>query len=536
MRIKVWTQSIFCLLVVFIATSIKSTEASSDSQEWCLFISIEQSADMEKQAHSPEADDVKRVLIERGGYLPERFVDLKKPTKERLISELERLSRVILPSHRMLLYFRGHVHSPEGSVNFYFLPQGATAGNLASYVRDKELNSSLRRIKASEKIVIVDGYTIDAVKAMYANYEQLGTSALISVQPVGGGNFSQAFLDTLRLDDVDVDTNRQLTLNEMFQYLYEDFETKGVLGMTGNHDVVVLKLPSILRIVTKPAGASVSINGENVGKSPYQRVDGLRIGKYIISVRNDGYHTSDEQSISLTSLRGEGAAVSFTLQPLRVYGTVADMSGNAVVPTVVRIMATDYTQETGAKGDYAFDGVELSTGKSYVLKAASSDLYYGSNTFVYEGHTNIECNIRMQKRPWFEVAQMRYDAGNPTTAAEAFVQGLNESTDLPLSWSNALNQFFFDYAKQLVEYEPQNKNYLIATAKLAERLSLKSDAKRYWRQVRRQSNPGSSERQEAEARLKALNPFRKSLLFLCSIIIGLLILSAGYQFHRRRKK
>jgi len=102
---------------------------------------------------------------------------------------------------------------------------------------------------------------------------------------------------------------------------------------------------------------------------------------------------------------------------------------------------------------------------------------------------------------------------------------VDESTTIP-DIPPEFAEILFGYFTKLVELQPQNLNYLIATAKLSNRLNLRDVSKIYWQGVKEQSTVDSPEYAQAKQRLKELNPTKLPIIIAVGIVIILVLFSA----------
>ena len=524
-----------------------------DEKSWALLVEVSDYTD----ENIPDLvlgdnmlNELKSALVRVGGYNPEHIDVLSdgQNSLAQMQSKIVSLSSKISDSDTFLFYFRGHIKKHPRGNSIFFLPQDAKKETYASFVKDSQLNDWLDNLKAKNKIIIVDCYTEDEnIDAYRVNRDTLGTVAIFSVQPVADTTasvtFSKILLNSLTWqtsrdlrsksvppENPDTDENSILSIEEVYEYIYNNFEGIGVLASTDKIKTGFIKLPSMLQIKTDPPGASIFINNEESGITPIRIIDGLKKGTYTIKVKMPLHLIPEERSVQIQQLRGESANVLISLTPIKVYGKIFDQQGNAIENTFVFIDGTQYAQKADTDGNYSFEDWKqhglLENGKSYTLKAESSKgPHYGETDFIFAGNEHIQRNITLMKRTWFDVSKTHFDRRDYQKAAEAFHLGVDESTTIP-DIPPEFAEILFGYFTKLVELQPQNMNYLIATAKLSDRLNLRDRSNIYWQRIKEQSTVDSPEYAQAKQHLKELNPMKLPIIIAVGIVIILVLFSA----------
>ncbi|MFQ6042683.1 MAG: PEGA domain-containing protein [Candidatus Poribacteria bacterium] len=541
---RLFLYNVITTIIVFSSSLGWSQNYLQDETSWALLIEVSDYTD-ENIPDLVFGDNMlkglKAALVNVGGYNPEHIETLSDGQNSRaaIQSTLSEFSFKISHSDAFLLYFRGNIKKPPRGNAIFFLPQDVKKDVLKSSIKDSQLNDWLDKIKAMSKIVIIDCYTDDEfIDAYRVNRETLGTAAIFSVQPVASATapvtFSQMLLQSLTWktpqDNPDTDENRIVSVGEVYEYIYNNFASIGVLAATDDMNAGIIKLPSMLQVKTEPPGASVFINEKESGTTPIRIIDGLKKGTYRIRVNMPLYLIPEERSVQIHQLRGESGNVSIELTPIKVYGKILDQEGNVIEYTFVSIDGTQYAQRADNDGNYSFEDWQqyglLEKGKSYTLKAESSKgPHYGEADFIFAGNEHIQRNITLIKRTWFDIAQAHFDTGDYQRAAEAFHLGVDNSTTIP-DISPEFAEILLSYFSKLVELQPRKLNYLIATAKLSDTLDRRDESKIYWQRIKEQSTVGSPEYAQAEQRLKELNSMRLPITIVIGVVIILIVFSA----------
>ena len=514
-----------------------------DTRAWWLL------ADSRPDARSKkDFDALVKVLVDRGKVPPDQIHRLSGAarTRDGVHTAIRGLARRIEKNDRLIFFFRGFVTKPVASNSIYFLIHGATSENPSTALEDRELNRWLREAGAAEAIVIFDGYTTDQnLYAYLANREILGDAALVSIQPSPTANaiatdvFLERLLSGLGTDASDLDDNRQLTVDELHQHLTaEPVEQDGISVPMGNVDAALLQLSPMLKIVTSPDGAAVSLNGQAIGNTPQRLIDTLESGTYEIEVKQLGYLIPPSRSVQVKRTRGEGVEVSWTLKPIAVYGTVNPPAGKTLESAKVWIQDTPYQQVVGADGSYRFadwkaEGI-LATGKMYTLRAESGERFHAESAFTFDGHQSIQHNLSLVEKTWFEVTQIRFDLDDNEGAITAFQNGIELTTEIPPLSIELTVLLFNSFSAAVDSMNIENVNYVVAAAQLADRFGDKKRAKTYWGQVKSKASKGTLEYKLATKRLWQLNWGRYLINIALLIFVIVVLISGGYTLQKQR--
>lgn len=515
-----------------------------DSRAWWLLV------DLRPDARSKQDfDALVAVLVDRGKVPSDQIHRIAgaECTRDGVHSAIRGVAGRIDKSDRLIFLLRGFVTKPARSNSIYFLVHGATSANLATALEDRQLNRWLREVGAAEAVVLFDGYTTDQnVYAYLANRELLGDAAMVSIQPSQTANaietdvFLERLLSGFGADASDLNDNRQFSVDELSQHLTaEPVEQAGITAPMGNVDAALLKLSPMLKIVTLPEGAAVSLNGEAIGNTPQRLIDTLSDGTYEIEVKKPGYLIPASRSVQFKRARGEGVEVSWTLKPIAVYGTVSPPTGRTLESAQVWIQDTSYQQVVGADGAYRFadqkaEGI-LAIGKTYTVRAEGGARFHAESTFTFDGHESIQQKLSLVEKTWFEVAQIRIDRDDDEGAIAAFQNGIELTTEIPPLSTELTVLLFNSFSAAVDSMNIENVNYVVAAAQLADRFGDKKRAKTYWGQVKLKAAKGTPEHKLASKRLWQLNWGRYLINIALGIFVIAVLISGGYTFHKQRK-
>ena len=480
-------------------------------------------------------------------------------TRDGIKVGLDKLSGEMGQGDRLIFYFRGFVTKPRRSNSIFFLTYGATSESLTDALRDRQLNRWFRELFQNRVIVILDSYTRDRnLMAYYANRGMPGTAAFISIQRAALNPedlFAQTLLEVLGTDETDLDDNRQVSIEELHTHLTSNLDagtlrlTEGILLPMGKIGAVVLKLSPMLTVVTVPDGASIVLNGQEIGVTPQRLVDNLERGTYNIEVRKLGYLIPPARSVEVELIQGESINLSWDLESIAVHGSVNAPDGVPVEGAMVWIDGTAYQQNPlylKADGQYRLsanianvtsqagqsDKKVLEPGKMYTLRVESDALYHAETNFTLTPHESVKHDLTLSKKTWFEVAQMRFDRRAYEDAVAAFQNGIEETVEFP-PMSPEFTQLLFDSFSEVVnKVNVQNIAYVVVTAKLADRLNLREESKVYWEQVKLQATKGSTPYELATKRLRELNFGRRLINIGVLVLFIVVLISGGYAIRR----
>ena len=538
----------------FLLTAVSPTEAELvDTTAWWLIV-------------SPNADGRSGVnleslvsLLKDRGKVPStqvRRLDGAECTRDGIKIALDKLARGMEQDDRLIFYFRGEVRKTSRSL--YFLTHGATSDNLARALEDRQLNRWFRKSVHGQAIVILEGYTDENVYTYYASgRETLASAALVQIQPAATrfeSPFIERLLPALQDDAADFDENRQVSIAELQRYISNNTSQPiaGILVPTGNIDAITLKLSPMLQVVTVPDSALVFLNGEEIGQTPQRIFDKLEPGKYEVVARKPGYLIPPSRTVPVDFVQGESIHLSWELESIVVSGSVKAPDGVSSEGAIVWVAGTEYDENrlrAEENGQYSFsanianfvfgrgrsDREVLAPGETYSLRAENGVFYHAEATFTLAPHESLQQDLLLVKKTWFEVAQMRFDRKELETAIAAFQKGIEETTEFPAMSPEFTRMLFDSFSEALTTMDVRNIAYPVTTAKLADLLDLREDAKLYWTQVKLRAAKGSPEHKLAVRRLRKLSFGRYLVNIGVLVILIVVLVSGGYLFQKQRR-
>ena len=553
-------KQILGFVVSFIVVSLITVSSLNaqvvDATTWWLIVS----PDVDTRSRN-NLDSLVNLLKERGKVPSNHIhrIETSECTYEGIKAVLDDLDTKMRQGDRLIFYFRGFVTKPRRSTSIFFLTYGTTSENLEEALEDRQLRGWFRELSPNKVTIILDGYTRDRNLMSYYGNRRMPAGGFISIQRAALSTedlLIRTLLGALETDETDLDNNRQISIEELHISLTSNLEGRalrlmeGVLLLLGRvQEKIVLKLSPTLKVVTVPDGASVLLNGQEVGVTPHSLTDNLQQGTYNVEVSKPGYLIPPARSVEIEQVQGESINLSWDLESISVHGSVKAPDGVSLEGAAVWIDGTAYAQNPlylKADGQYQLlaniidatpqsgqsDKRVLESGKTYTLRAASDALYHAEANFTLAPHESVERNLILSKKTWFEVAQMQFDRKAYDDAIAAFQNGIEETIEFP-PMSPEFTKLLFDSFSEVVDkVNVQNIAYAVATAKLADRLNLQEESKVYWEQVRLQAAKGSTFHELATERLRELNWGRRLINIGVLVLFVVVLISGGYAIRR----
>ena len=523
---------IFILFSCFLAVNISTVLAMpvDIGTHWLI---VDATPDAQAE---PLLTKLTEVLVQRGKVPPAQIHHLKgeQATREEIHAVLTDIQNTSDKKQTVIFLYHGPVTKPRGRNAMHLLVQGETP------VEDYTLNQWLQQIGTSQTPVIIDAYTSDNnLTAYYANRETLGTAALniIKTESIAENSILQQIINALTDQKTDQDDNRRLSILEIYDALPAKHNFRGgILAPTGDVEQAVLKLSPALKITTSPEGAEILLNDEASGLTPKLFTDNLQHETYTVAVRKSGYISPPPKTTDLKGIQGEAVEFTWTLKPITVSGTVTGPAGESVVGAEVAIEGTDYVEQVAEDSTYIFETwkstASLTPGTDYTLNVQHKDRYYGTATFTFGGYTAIEQPIHLEKKTWFEVAELEFSRKNHAAAISAFQNGIEGTFDFPPLSEDLTLLLLSSFADAIKRSEVEDINYIVITAKLAEAYQNPELAKTYWEQVKLKAQKGSPAAKLAGQRLRQLNPWRQVIDIGIIVLLVAVLISGTWTCYR----
>ena len=432
---------------------------------------------------------------------------------------------------RLIFLFRGRITTPNANNQIYFVLKGD------DLISGQNINRWLEKIDST---VLLDCITPNSnLGAFYANRQQLGQSALVSVISGSTGmNSSVGLIVGLKalFDDpsiADTDDNRQLTISEIYETLLSRSLHSGVFVPTGDLEKVLFKLPAMVKIWGNPTAASVMMNGTKIGQTELRLTDKLDQMARFIELHKSGYQLKKLILPKISIVPGQQTSIRYQLEPISVRGKSESLS--SIRSLIVEILDTDYQIKIEGTGQFVFDDWTngyLEVGKSYTILAKGDQRHYGAASFIYQGVKPIDVHLNLTEKNWFQLAQMLYDLSEYQDAIQAFQSGIEGTLDFP-SFSDSFTSMLYDSFLDVMGQADLPATYLIVMGELATRTNKPEIAKKYLRKALKTAERNSEAHKLAGQKLQSFYLVYYYLL-VTIIILSLLLVFVFFRKGKRR--
>ena len=139
--------------------SMLNAESAKEGKYYALFIGVSKYPDpeiMNLDQPVPDAEKLHNTLVKNYTFEEENITFLKSPTREEIISELDRLNRVITEDDNLLVFYAGHGYWDRQDEIGYWLPSDAKKENTANWMRNSTIRDYLRTVKTKHTLLIAD--------------------------------------------------------------------------------------------------------------------------------------------------------------------------------------------------------------------------------------------------------------------------------------------------------------------------------------------------------------------------------------------
>lgn len=139
--------------------TLADLEAGGPGKYYALLIGVSNYSDPEiMDLDQPETDAEKlyNTLISHYTFEKEDIKLLKSPTREQIISEMDRINKLISKDDNLLVFYAGHGYWDEKDEVGYWLPSNAKQANTANWMRNSTIRDYLRTIGTKHTLLIAD--------------------------------------------------------------------------------------------------------------------------------------------------------------------------------------------------------------------------------------------------------------------------------------------------------------------------------------------------------------------------------------------
>ncbi len=139
--------------------TVSSPQVSISGKYYALLIAVEDYADpVITDLDKPIKDAQKLFDVLVNEYLFEKanVTFLKNPTREQIISSLDRLEKEVTKSDNLLIFYAGHGYWNETSQKGFWLPSDASKKNTSNWIANSSVSDYIRSIPAKHTLLIAD--------------------------------------------------------------------------------------------------------------------------------------------------------------------------------------------------------------------------------------------------------------------------------------------------------------------------------------------------------------------------------------------
>ncbi len=134
-------------------------KSTKEGKYYALFIGISNYLDPEiNNLEQPivDAEKLLNTLVTYYTFEKENVTFLKSPTREKIISELDRLNRIVTEDDNLLVFYAGHGYWDHQDEIGYWLPSDAKKANTANWMRNSTIRDYLRTVDTKHTLLIAD--------------------------------------------------------------------------------------------------------------------------------------------------------------------------------------------------------------------------------------------------------------------------------------------------------------------------------------------------------------------------------------------
>ncbi|MDA3952827.1 MAG: caspase family protein [Bacteroidales bacterium] len=134
-------------------------KSTKDGKYYALLIGVSEYADPEIMGLDQPVTDAGKLyntLTTNYTFEKENITFLKSPTREEIISELDRLNKLITEDDNLLVFYAGHGYWDTKDEIGYWLPSDARKANTANWIRNSTIRDYLRTVKTKHTLLIAD--------------------------------------------------------------------------------------------------------------------------------------------------------------------------------------------------------------------------------------------------------------------------------------------------------------------------------------------------------------------------------------------
>ncbi len=103
-----------------------------------------------------DAGNLKKLIVDRYNFADSNVFLLLNPTRQKIITELYRLRKVIGPNDNLLIFYAGHGFWDDDAKQGYWWAKDAILGDPSTWLSNSDLREQIRSIKSGHTLLISD--------------------------------------------------------------------------------------------------------------------------------------------------------------------------------------------------------------------------------------------------------------------------------------------------------------------------------------------------------------------------------------------
>ncbi|MBU8893729.1 MAG: caspase family protein [Bacteroidales bacterium] len=139
--------------------SVLDEKTAKEGKYYALLIGVNEYPDPEIMNLDQPVTDAQKLyntLTTKYTFEKENVKLLQSPTREQIISELDRLNRVITEDDNLLVFYAGHGYWDKQDEVGYWLPSDSKKANTANWMRNTTIRDYLRTVKTKHTLLVAD--------------------------------------------------------------------------------------------------------------------------------------------------------------------------------------------------------------------------------------------------------------------------------------------------------------------------------------------------------------------------------------------
>ena len=137
---------------------IITPEIKEGGKYYALIVGVSDYAEPKLNLDKPskDAEKLKEILVKKYSFADSTTYLLLNPTRQKIITELYRLRKVIGANDNLLIFYAGHGYWDEDARQGYWWARDATPNDPSSWLSNSDLREQIRSIKSAHTLLISD--------------------------------------------------------------------------------------------------------------------------------------------------------------------------------------------------------------------------------------------------------------------------------------------------------------------------------------------------------------------------------------------